>query len=300
MDISRALALGFFDGVHIGHGALLRTACAQARRLGCRAAALSFDAHPSALLSGGQPPLLAAMEERKLLMQRFYGIDEVLFAHFDRAMMQMPWDVFFEQYLVQQLHAQVVVCGHDYRFGRGGEGTSALLQQACAARGIGCVIVPQVTLDGVRVSSTHIRTLLECGEMEQAARFLGHPHLISGTVVHGQALGRTIGFPTANVPLTQGLLVPPYGVYAAQAECDGMTRPAVVNIGLHPTAGSLPAPVLEANLLDFDGALYGKMLRVWLYRRLRPEQKFNALSALRAQIAADAATTKRFFTATPD
>lgn len=300
MDTSCALALGFFDGVHIGHGALLRETREQAQRLGCRAAALSFDAHPSSLLSATQPPLLAAMEERKLLMQRFYGIDEVLFAHFDRAMMQMPWDVFFAQYLVQQLRARVVVCGHDYRCGRGGEGTPELLQQACAAHGIGCVVVPQVTLDGVRVSSTHIRTLLERGEMEQATRFLGHPHLISGTVVHGQALGRTIGFPTANVPLTPGVLVPPYGVYAAQAECDGITRPAVVNIGLHPTAGSLPAPLLEANLLDFDGALYGTTLRVWLYRRLRPEQKFDSLASLRTQIAADAANTKAFFAATPD
>lgn len=299
MDTSRALALGFFDGVHIGHGALLRKTREAADRLGCRAAALSFDAHPSTLLTGSGTPLLATAEERRLLMQRLYGIDEVLFAHFDRAMMDMPWDEFFEQQLVRRLNARVVVCGHDYRFGRGGKGTPELLQQACAAHGIECTVVPQVTLDGVRVSSTHIRALLERGEAEQAMRFLGHPHLISGTVVHGQALGRTIGFPTANLPLAPDVLVPPYGVYAARAELDGRCIPAVVNIGLHPTAGSLPAPVLEANLLDFDGALYGKTLLVWLYRRIRPERPFDSLAALRAQIATDAAEAKAFLEAMP-
>lgn len=295
MDTSRALALGFFDGVHIGHGALLRETREQARRLGCRAAAMSFDVHPSMLLSETKTPLLATMQERRLLMRRFYEMDEVIFEHFDRAMMEMPWEEFFERYLVQQLHARVLVCGHDYRFGRGGEGTPELLKQACAAHGIGCTVVPQVTLDGVRVSSTYIRSLLEHGEAEQAARFLGHPHLISGAVVHGQELGRTIGFPTANVPFAHDVLIPGCGVYAAQAELDGKTYAAVANIGLHPTVGSLPVPILEAHLLDFEGDLYGKKLAFWLVRRLRPERSFASLDALRAQIAEDAEQTRQLW-----
>ena len=150
MDTSRAVALGFFDGVHIGHGALLRRTRAAADRLGCPAAAMSFDTHPSALLSASPSPLLSTMEERALLMRRLYGMDEVIFEHFDRGMMEMPWETFVEEYLVRQLHAKHVVCGHDYRFGYRGEGTPQLLQAACAARGISSEIVPQVTLDGVR------------------------------------------------------------------------------------------------------------------------------------------------------
>ena len=295
MDTSRAVALGFFDGVHIGHGALLRRTRAAADRLGCPAAAMSFDTHPSALLSASPSPLLSTMEERTLLMRRLYGMDEVIFEHFDRGMMEMPWETFVEEYLVRQLHAKHVVCGHDYRFGYRGEGTPQLLQTACAARGIGCEIVPQVTLDGVRVSSTVIRELLERGNLDSARAFLGHPQLVSGVVAHGNHLGHTLGFPTANLPFAPGVLVPPYGVYIAQAELDGRRFPAVVNIGLHPTAGSLPAPLLEANLLDFQEDLYGKPLIVWLYSFLRPERKFSSLDALTAQIGRDAARTREYF-----
>ena len=184
MDTSRAVALGFFDGVHIGHGALLRRTRAAADRLGCPAAAMSFDTHPSALLSASPSPLLSTMEERTLLMRRLYGMDEVIFEHFDRGMMEMPWETFVEEYLVRQLHAKHVVCGHDYRFGYRGEGTPQLLQAACAARGISSEIVPQVTLDGVRVSSTVIRELLERGDLDSARAFLGHPQLVSGVVAH--------------------------------------------------------------------------------------------------------------------
>lgn len=295
MNTPRAVALGFFDGVHIGHGALLRRTRAAADRLGLRAAAMSFDAHPSRLLSAAPAPLLSTIDERRLLMQRLYGVDEVIFEHFDRAMMEMPWDAFFEEYLVGQLHAVHVVCGHDYRFGFRGEGTAALLKVACGARGIECEIVPQVTLDGIRVSSTVIRSQLERGDMETARRFLGHPQLVSGIVSHGNHLGHTLGFPTANLPFAPDVLVPPHGVYAARAELDGREYDAVVNVGVHPTAGSLPAPVLEANLLDFSGSIYGSTLHVWLYRMLRPERRFASLDALKAQIAHDADETRRYF-----
>ena len=299
MDTPRAVALGFFDGVHIGHGALLHRTRAAADRLGIQAAAMSFDVHPSRLLSAAPQPLLSTMAERRFLMQRLYAMDEVIFEHFDRAMMEMLWETFVDEYLVRQLHAQYVVCGHDYRFGFRGEGTAQLLQAACAARGIGCEIVPQVTLDGVRVSSTVIRSQLERGDMETARRFLGHPQLVSGVVSHGNHLGHTLGFPTANLPFAPEILVPPHGVYAARAELDGRTYDAVVNVGVHPTAGSLPAPVLEANLLNFSGSLYGRTMHVWLYARLRPERRFASLDALRAQITQDAADASDYLQQMP-
>lgn len=289
------LALGFFDGVHLGHGALLRRTRQLADQLGCVAAVLSFDAQPRTVLHQTDAPLLSTMAERERLMRRFYRMDEVAFAHFDEAMLQMPWEGFLEEYVVRRLNACHVVCGDDYRFGHRGEGTPERLQAACAARGIGCDVIPQVELDGVRVSSTAIREQLLRGDVPTARRFLGHPHLIGGEVVHGNHLGRTIGVPTANIPFAPGILVPPYGVYCARAEWQGILYPAVVNVGVHPTAGSLAVPMLEAWIYGFNGDLYGQHLDVWLYEMLRPEQKFESMDALRAQIDRDAQRTRQYF-----
>ena len=295
METHRAVALGFFDGVHIGHGALLQKTRQRADELGIPACAMSFDASPLSIIGGAGAPLLSTMDERTFLMKRCYGIDEVVFAHFDQSMMQLPWEEFIEEYLVHRLNARHVVCGHDYRFGYRGEGTPARLMDACRAHGIGCDIVPEVDLDGIRVSSTAIRAQLAAGDTETARRFLGHPHLIRGTVVHGQELGRTIGVPTANIPMAQGLLIPPYGVYCAMADLDtGAQYPAVVNIGVHPTAGALPAPVTEAWISGLDESLYGRTLNVWLYRMLRREQKFDSLDALRAQVLHDRDVTLQY------
>lgn len=298
MDTQRVVALGFFDGVHIGHGALLRRARCLADTLGLTACAMSLDAAPSSVIGGSPAPLLSTMDERALLMRRCYGMDEVVFEHFDRAMMCLPWQDFLTEYLISQLHARHVVCGHDYRFGHRGEGTPQLLADFCRARGIGCDIIPQVALDGIRVSSTAIRAQLASGDVETARRFLGHPHLLRGEVVHGRALGRTIGVPTANLPFPSGVLVPPYGVYCGKAELtDGSVHPAVVNIGVHPTAGALDAPVAEAWIDGVDAELYGRTLNLWLYCMLRPERKFDSMESLRAQILTDREQTIAYFSA---
>ena len=213
----RVVALGFFDGVHLGHGALLRRARKLADEIGGTAVALSFDAQPRTVLCQTDAPLLSTMSDRERLMHRFYRMDEVLFIHCDQTLLQMPWEDFIDEYLVRRLDACRVVCGDDYRFGHRGEGTPERLQAACAARNIGCNIIPQVDLDGVRVSSTAIRAMLQAGDVPAARRFLGHPHLVGGEVVKGRQLGRTLGVPTANIPFAPGVLVPPYGVYSARA-----------------------------------------------------------------------------------
>ena len=283
----RVIALGFFDGVHIGHGALLRRTRERAMELGLRAAAMSFDSHPDTLVSGVPVPLINSMDDRAALMRRLYGIDDVIFAHFDRAMMEMPWEDFLGDFLVRQHGAAHLVCGHDFRFGYRGQGTPERLREYCAAHGLGCDVIPEVLLDGRTVSSTYIRALLTEGQMEEAERYLGHAHVLSGVVRHGFGRGEKIDMPTANLAFPKGVLVPAFGVYAAEAEMEGRRWPASVNIGVHPTAGALERPVLEAWLQGDCGDLYGKEIVVFLYKMVRGERKFASMEALKTQVLHD-------------
>lgn len=289
------LALGFFDGVHLGHGGLLKKTREVADRLGLPAAALTFDTHPDTLVFGAKVPLLNTPEERKYLMQSLYGIDEVLTLHFDRATMEQPWQEFVRKTLLRTYRAAHVVCGHDYRFGAGGKGTPEKLAEECARLGLGFDCIPEIRMEGQTVSSTLIRSLLEGGETAKAVRFLGHPHILTGTVISGRRLGRTLGIPTANLSVPEGILVPKFGVYAARAVFDGLTRPAVVNIGVRPTVDGHTVTV-EPWILDFDGDLYGHTLRLELTDFLRPEQKFASLEALRSEILRNAETVRNMVT----
>ena len=291
MNERRVIALGFFDGVHIGHGALLKKTCERATELGAIPAAMSFDTHPDTLVFGTPTELLNTMDERKHLMQSLYGIEDVIFCHFDKAMMNMDWEAFVEDYLVRELHACHLVCGHDYHFGARGFGNAERLTEKCRALGLGCDVIGEVKLDGVTVSSTHLRALLKDGKMEEAVRFLGHGHIISGIVQHGDSRGHTLGLPTANLALDASLLVPAFGVYGGWADAGELGRfPAAVNLGVHPTVHELPHPVAEASLLGFEGDLYGKFLRLELLFQVRPEQRFSSLPELTAQIARDQQT----------
>lgn len=291
MNERRVIALGFFDGVHIGHGALLKKTCERATELGAIPAAMSFDTHPDTLVFGTPTELLNTMDERKHLMQSLYGIEDVIFCHFDKAMMNMDWEAFVEDYLVRELHACHLVCGHDYHFGARGFGNAERLTEKCRALGLGCDVIGEVKLDGVTVSSTYLRRLLKEGRMEEAVRFLGHGHIISGIVQHGDSRGHTLGLPTANLALDASLLVPAFGVYGGWADAGELGRfPAAVNLGVHPTVHELPHPVAEASLLGFDGDLYGRFLRLELLFQVRPERQFSSLQELTAQIARDQQT----------
>ena len=295
MEHNRVLALGFFDGIHLGHAALLKKTCERAKELGATAAAMSFDTHPDTLVFGTPVPLLNTMAEREFLMRRLCGIEEVIFAHFDAAMMHMPWEAFVEDYLVGQLHACHVVCGHDFHFGDRGQGNPDRLCEKCRSLGIGCDVIPEIRLDGRCVSSTEIRTLLQQGACEAAVRCLGHGQLVTGTVCRGAGRGAGLGFPTANLPLADGVLVPAFGVYRAEAEVDGQRYPACVNLGVHPTVGALARPVLEANLIGFSGDLYGKELAIWLQAHLRGEMRFESVEALRARVLYDRQLVADFY-----
>lgn len=286
-------ALGFFDGVHIGHGALLKACRTLAQQQRCRCGVITFSSHPDALVSGAAPGLINTSTDREVLMKACYGVDTIVELPFDRALMAMPWQAFYGL-LQTKYEASGFVCGEDFRFGAGGNGSAALLQEACRKDGLPCTVVPVQTLDGITVSSTYIRQLLTQGELTQANRFLGHPHRLTGTVLPGQQLGRTLGFPTANLVLPEGLLCPRHGVYACMAYAPEGAFPAVTNIGCRPTVGGSSVTV-EAHLLGYRGDLYGKTVTLEFHRFLRPEKKFPSLEALQAEIQKNKEQTLEFF-----
>ena len=287
MNEKTIYALGFFDGVHLGHQALLTACLSLAKQNNCRPGVVTFSTHPDGLVAGKVPPLINTGDDRERLLVG-YGMDTVIALPFDRALMSTHWSEFLTQ--LTDAGAVGFVCGSDFRFGAGGQGTAKKLEAFCKSRGLCCAVVPQQLLDGVRVSSTHIRQLLEKGELEQANRFLGHPHLLTGTVIHGRQLGRTIGVPTANLALPENLAQPKFGVYACTALVGEGQYVAVTNIGTRPTVEGHRVTV-EPWLLDFDGDLYGKQLTLVFHKFLRPEQKFENLEQLKAQIQKDAAET---------
>ena len=285
-------ALGFFDGVHIGHQALLAECRRLAAETGSNVAAVTFSSHPDTLVLGKTPELINTIEDRVRLLKAA-GMDDVIVLPFDKKMMTCPWQDFLEL-LRESYGAAGLVCGHDFRFGNRGLGNAHLLSAYCKEHSMPSCVVPEQKLDGTTVSSTHIRTLLEAGRMEEANRFLGHPHTLTGEVVSGRKLGRTLGIPTANLSIPEGVVRLPFGVYACKAAVEGASYIAVTNIGNRPTVGGHRVTV-EPWLLDFEGDLYGKELTLSFYRFLRPEQKFPSLDALKEEIVKNAQECRKFF-----
>ena len=290
------IALGFFDGVHRGHGALLEKTVQRAQELGAEPVVFTFDRPPKEVVTGKPVFLLNSPEDRQELMKRIYGIDRVLLAPFDREMMTLPWDAFVEQKLVRDLNAVHLVAGHDYHFGYKNQGDPQLLQEKCRELGLGCDIIPKVEVDGITVSSTYIRQLVESGDVERAAHFLGHRHCMTQTVGHGQRIGRTIGIPTVNLAVPGHVLVPKHGVYVSRVYLPGgKSYAGVTNVGTRPTVSDSCTVSVETFLLDFQGDLYGQRIRLEYCRRLRDEEKFGSLEQLRDMIRKNIEQTRAYF-----
>ena len=293
---STVIALGFFDGVHRGHGALLRRTAEVACRLDATPAAFTFDRPPKEVVTGKPVPLINSPQERQELMERLYGIRQVIMAPFDHAMMTMPWQDFITELLVKRYGAVHLVAGHDYHFGYKNAGNPQLLQEKCRQLGLGCDIIPKVEYDGVTVSSTYIRQLVKAGQLERAAEFLGHRHCLSQTVSHGFRFGRTIGIPTINFTVPDHVLVPERGVYITCVYLpDGSSYAGVTNVGTRPTVSDSADVSIETFLLDFDGDLYGKRIRLEFCRRLREERKFETAQALKAEVEKNVAQARAYF-----
>lgn len=283
-------ALGFFDGVHLGHGGLLNACRELADELEAHAGVVTFSTHPDALVTGISPGLINTLRDRDSILKEKFNMDTVISLPFDRQMMQCPWQDFFRR-LLEEFGAAGLVCGEDFRFGHMGQGNASLLLSACRDRGIPCIVIPQQRLGGVAVSSTHIRNLIEMGLMEHAIHFLGHPHILTGQVVHGHQLGRRLGFPTANLMLPKELVIPKFGVYVCRCIVDGVRYPAVTNVGTRPTVAGVGVTV-ETWILGYSGDLYGREIRLEFFKFLRPELKFPNLESLQQAVREDAEKTK--------
>lgn len=294
-EMKRVIALGFFDGVHRGHGELLKKTRQRAEEIGAMPSVLSFDVHPDTLVFKKEVPLINSAIGREDIIRRYYGIDNVVFLHFNQHVMHMPWKEFIDS-LIAELNIAWIVVGHDFCFGYKGEGTAARLREYCEGRGIGCDIIPALSVDGRVVSSTYIRELIADGDIETANRFLGHPHTLSDTVHSGYHLGTDLDAPTINMYFPDGVLVPRHGVYATRVIIeDGSGYIAVTNVGVRPTVSSSGRVSVESHLLDYSGNLYGRQARVEFYAFLRGEVKFGSYEELAAQIKKDAASARAYF-----
>ncbi|MCM2973699.1 bifunctional riboflavin kinase/FAD synthetase [Larsenimonas suaedae] len=290
--------IGNFDGVHRGHQAILEQLKTRARALNLPVTVVIFEPQPREYFAGDQaPPRLTRMKE-KLRLLKAYGADRVLCLPFNQKLRELSADDFIERVLVDGLGVRHLVVGDDFRFGCDRAGNFDLLKEKGARHGFDVEHTHTFMLDDERVSSTRVRTLLASGNFRQAAHQLGRPYVFMGRVVKDRQLGRTIGIPTANVPLLPGPMAL-RGVYAVQALLDdGVWYPGVANVGWRPTVGS-SRPVLEVHLLDTSPELYGRPMMVMPCARLRGEEKFDGLEAMLAQIKHDIALTRRYFNALP-
>ncbi len=287
------VALGNFDGVHLGHQAVVRRAVEEGRRRGLRAVAATFDPHPRAVLwPGNEPKLLTTPEVRRELLLGC-GVDEVREIRFDRELSKKSPREFVLEVLVGSLGAGEVVVGENFRFGHRASGDVAELRRCMRKVGGEAYAVPISNVLGEDISSTRIRKLIADGEVREAARLLGRPYLLRGEVVEGDKRGRTIGFPTANVLPDERALVPERGVYAGHARVGSERYGACTNVGTAPTFDRRDSRV-EAYLLGYGGDLYGKVVDVTFEERLRPEKRFSGIRELKEQIAQDVEEARNF------
>ena len=288
------VALGNFDGVHLGHQAVLRRAVEEGRKRGERVVAATFDPHPRAVLGpGGAPKLLTTLELRREALMR-YGADEVRAIRFDEELSKKSPEEFVRGVLIEEIGASAVVVGENFRFGHKAAGEFGDLERLMRSLGGEAYGVPIRSCGGAKggISSTRIRNLISAGEVEEAGQLLGRPYVVRGEVVAGDRRGRSIGFPTANVLQDAAQVIPARGVYAGFVYTGEEAHAACTNVGVAPTFERGESRV-EAYLIDFEGDLYGRIVDVSFVRRIRPEKRFSGVEELKAQIARDVDEARR-------
>ncbi len=288
------LTLGVFDGLHLGHQRIMQTVVERAAAVGAVPTAITFDPHPRAVLHpASAPPLLQTLDQR-LANFDILGIKQAIVVPFSLEFSRQPAEDFLRDIIHARLHAREVYLGKGFAFGKDRGGNIELLRKMSGELGFVADEVDEVQLRGQRISSTRIRKLLDDGRINLARRMLGRPYGVEGVVIHGNHRGRTIGFPTANLK-PHNRVIPRYGVYATATLIDGTWRKSITNIGVRPTFESDADPSIETNIFDFDGDLYGDVLRVRFLHRIREEKKFSGVDELRAQIEADSARARNYF-----
>ncbi len=288
------LTLGVFDGLHLGHQAIVRTVVDRASLIGATPTLITFDPHPRQVLKPETAPPLLQTFNQKMEGLKALGIEQVVVLEFNQELAALPAEEFIQRYIVDALRAREVYLGKGFAFGHERRGNIDLLKWISQQLGFYAAEVPEVQLRGRRISSTMIRMLLKAGRVNLARRMLGRPYGIEGVVTVGHGVGRKFLFPTANLEL-QNRVLPIDGVYVTLALVDGVWRRSVTNIGKRPTFGGETESKVETHLIDFDDDLYGRTIRVRVLHRLRGEKKFSGIDELRAQIIRDRERAIRYF-----
>ena len=288
------LAIGVFDGVHLGHQAVIRTSAEHAAEAGGTPVVVTFDPHPAKVLRPEKAPHLLTATQHKIALIRNLGVAHLLVLTFDKQFAATPPEEFVHQLVKHTSPLREICVGHEWSFGKGRAGNLALLKKLGAQYDFNVVGIRPVTVDKTVVSSTEIRRAVEHGDFVKAAKMLGREYTILGTVKAGAHRGRELGFPTANLS-AHSEQFPPNGVYAAEAQLNGVTYRGVANLGFRPTvADAKPERLLEVHLFDLNREIYGEDIEVRFVRYLRPEKKFETLSVLASQIAADVEQARRY------
>ena len=290
------LTIGAFDGIHVGHQEMIRVLRDRAQRHGLPAALLSFEPTPREFFAKGVPPARLTRFREKFEALEQYGVDRFVCLRFDERVRCLSRDAFVNEVLVKTLGARHIVVGHDFRFGRDNQGDIACLRSLAAAGHFEVTEVPPFVVEGERVSSSSIREALSAGDMARAAKLLGRPYRMTGKVIHGEKLGRKLGFPTANLRLHRRA-TPVAGVFAIRVSGAGLKdAPGVASLGTRPAVNGKEL-LLEANVFDFDGDLYRQLLHVDFIAYLRPERWFADMDSLVVQMNEDAARARQIFRA---
>jgi riboflavin kinase/FMN adenylyltransferase len=288
------LTLGVFDGLHLGHQQIMRTVVDRGRTTKSVATAITFDPHPRAVLHPeSAPPLLQTLDQR-LANLEVLGIEQTIVVAFTRDFASQPAEDFLSDIIHDRLHAKEVYFGKGFAFGKNRGGNIDLLREMSDKLGFVADEVDEVRLRGHRISSSKIRKLLDEGKINLARRMLGRPYGVEGVIIRGLRRGHTIGFPTANLK-PHNRVIPRYGVYATATLIDGVWRRSITNIGVRPTFENDAEPSIESYIFDFDGDLYGDVLRVRFLHRIRDERKFSGIEELKAQIEKDTHTARNYF-----
>ena len=291
-----AIAIGKFDGVHVGHRRLLEEIL-EKKKDGLEACVFTFDVSPAVLFGFSDGKVLTTREEKRRIFKEL-GVDVLVEFPMTHQTAAIEAEEFARKYLADALCGRFIAAGDDLSFGRYGKGDAKLLQRLSAELDFDVKTISKVEIDGTPVSSTYVRSLVERGKMEEATRFLGEPYCVDGEVLHGRHLGHALGFPTINQLPSQDKLLPPFGVYASKVRIGQKLYPAITNVGLKPTVSEEPGSEkegretrragVETHLFEYDGDLYGQEVQTYLHRFVRPERRFESLEELKAQIAKDA------------
>lgn len=288
------LTLGVFDGLHLGHQRIMQTVVERTAAVGAVPTAITFDPHPRAVLHPeSAPPLLQTLDQR-LANLELLGIEQTIVIPFDREFASQPAEGFLHEIVHDRLHAKEVYLGKGFAFGKERGGNIELLKKMSTELGFHADEVEEVRLRGRRISSSRIREMLAAGRVNLTRRMLGRPYGVEGVIIRGNRRGHTIGFPTANLK-PHNRVIPKFGVYATATLVDGAWRRSITNIGVRPTFETQAEPSIETYLFDFDGDLYGDVLRVRFLHRIRDERKFNGIDELKAQIEKDSARALNYF-----